>query len=140
MRKFSTSLRGYDKEEVNDFISNIANNYEEMLNSLKERDQKIITLTEKMKSYQDLEQSLNKAILVAEDASVQIKKLARDEAELVIQDARKNASRIINNALLKAEKAENDADNLRRKISVYKRRIKQVLEEQLEYIEDIEEM
>ena len=53
---------------------------------------------------------------------------------------KKNASRIINDALIKAEKTEIEADELRRKIKLYKRRIKEVLEEQLDMVDDIDKI
>ena len=140
MKKFSTKLNGYDKTEVNSFVGEVAKQYEDILNSLKERDKNINELTEKLSYYVNLENTLNKAIFVAEDASAQIKKIAKDEAIILIEDAKKNASRIINNALLKAEKAEGNAENLQRKINIYKRRIKQILEEQISLIEEMEEI
>ena len=52
--------------------------------------------------------------------------------------ARHNASRIINDALLKAEKAQNHADQLKRNTNVLKRRLRQIIENQLEVIEEID--
>ena len=138
MKKFNTKLNGYDKTQVNSFVNEVAKNYEEILASLKERDQKIAALTEKLSYYANLENTLNKAIFVAEDASNQIKRLAKEESIALVEEAKKNASRIINNALIKAEKTENDAEILQRKINIYKRRIKQILEEQINMIDEIE--
>jgi len=140
LKKFSTKLNGYDKTEVNSFVNEVAKNYEEILNSLKERDKKISDLTEKLSYYANLESTLNKAIFVAEDASTQIKRIARDESVAIVEEAKKNASRIINNALIKAEKTESDSENLQRKINIYKRRIKQILEEQISLIEEIDDI
>ena len=46
-------------------------------------------------------------------------------------------TRIINDALVKAEKAEADAQELRHRVEVYKRRIKEVIDEQREMIDEI---
>ena len=139
MKKFSKTFAGYNKAEVNSFVNEVTKNYEEMLGFLKERDSKIEELTNSLATYKNMEQSLNKALLVAENASLQIKRLAKEEAHLVLEDAKRSASKIINTALLKAEKTETDADNLRLKINVYKKRIKQVIEEQLNLMETIDE-
>ena len=74
----------------------------------------------------------------AESAGDQIKSTARREAESMVAEARRNANRIINDALLKAEKAQNQADMLKRNTNVIKRRLKQIIENQLEVIEEIE--
>ena len=138
MRKFSTIENGYDKLEANNFVVEVTREYENMLNKLKSRDREIDLLKEKLNHYKDLETTLNKAVLIAEDSSNQIKKIARDEAKLIIADAKKNASHIINDALLKAEKTEIEADQLRRSLKIYKARIKQTIEEQLTMVDDVD--
>lgn len=138
MRRFTTTISGYDKNEVHSFINEVTKEYENMLNKLKERDIQIQSLKEQLKKYESMESTLNRAILVAEDASNQIKKIARDESKNIIEDAKKNASRIINEALIKAEKTEVEADELRRRLKIYKRRIKDVIEEQLEMVDDVD--
>jgi len=138
MKKFSTSINGYDKYEVNSFVNDVTAEYESMLNKLKARDEEIALLKEQLDRYKGLESTLNRAILVAEDSSNQMKKVAKDEADMIVSDAKKNASYIVNDALIKAEKIEADADKLRRSLKIYKARIKQVIEEQLTIVDDVE--
>ena len=59
---------------------------------------------------------------------------------MIITEAKKNANRIINDALLKAESLENDAARLRRNIITYKRRIKSLIEEQSSIIDDLDKV
>ena len=139
MKKFSTSFSGYNKSEVNSFVSDVAKEYESMLNNLKSRDQEIHALKEKLLQYQNMENTLNKALLVAEDASNQIKRMARDESKTIIDDAKRNASRIVNDALLRAEKLEADGENLRKRIVIFKRKFRSIIEAELENIDEIDE-
>ncbi len=138
MRKFNTVINGYDKIEVNSFIQEVTTEYENMLNKLKKRDNEINALKRELAHYKNIETTLNKAVLVAEDSSNQIKKIAHDEAKMIVQEAKKNASHIINDALLKAEKTELEADQLRRSLKIYKARIKQTIEEQLTMVDDVD--
>ena len=62
----------------------------------------------------------------------------KEEAKLIIDQAKKNASHIINDALIKAEKTELEADQLRRSLKIYKARIKQTIEEQLTMVNDVD--
>ncbi|MBR1748917.1 MAG: DivIVA domain-containing protein [Bacilli bacterium] len=139
MKKFSTSFSGYNKSEVNSFVSDVAKEYESMLNNLKNRDQEIHALKEKLLQYQNMENTLNKALLVAEDASNQIKRMARDESKTIIDDAKRNASRIVNDALMRAEKLEADGENLRKRIVIFKRKFRSIIEAELENIDEIDE-
>ncbi len=139
MKKFSTSIYGYNKAEVNAFVAEVAKEYESMLNNLKQRDTEITALKQKLIQYQNMENTLNKALLVAEDASNQIKRMARDESKAIVDEARRNASRIVNEALLRAEKLEQDGETLRQRISAFKRRFKAIVETELDAIEQIDE-
>ena len=139
MKKFSVSLKGYNINEVNAFVNDVTKEYETMLNKLKNRDEQIKSIKEELIKYQNMENTLNKALLVAEDASNQIKKVASEESKRVIEEARRNASRIVNEALIKAEKLETDGENLRKRIIVFKRRFKSVIETELETIDSIDE-
>lgn len=138
MRKFNNSFPGYNKNEVNSFVKNVTTEYENMLNNLKQRDQEIENLKKELEHYKNIENTLNRAILIAEESSQNIKKTAFDESRVILDDAKKNASRIINNALIKAEKVEMEANNLKRQVAQYKRRYKNILEEQLDEIERLD--
>ncbi len=139
MEKFNTSIPGYSKKEVNKFVNDVIREYEEVLNKLKDCDQKRLALSSELGKYRNLENTLNRAIILAEESSNTIKKVAFDESKLLIEDAKKNASRIVNNALLRAEKVEHEAEVLRRKVVIFKKRFRNMVEDSLEEIEKFEE-
>ena len=87
-----------------------------------------------------MESTLNKAIIMAQKTSEQIKVSAIKESETLIDDAKTNASRIVNEALLRAEKTEMEANMLRRNINVFKRRLKDIIQSQMDAINDIEKV
>ena len=140
MKKFNISLNGYDKQEVNEFVSEVTKEYEQMLDKLKNKDKEISLLEEQLTHYKGLETTLNRAMLVAEDSSNQIRKIAKEESKLIIEDAKKNASRIVNDALIKAEKIDIETEQLKKRLRIYKARIKQTIEEQLVMVEDIDKI
>lgn len=138
MKKFDTVFRGYDKAQVQKFLDEVINNYEALLNKSMKTEEENKKLVEQIAYYQRIEDTMNRAIYTAEAAGDQIKSAARREAESLVTEARHNASRIINDALLKAERAQNHADQLRRNTNVLKRRLRQIIENQLEVIEEID--
>lgn len=148
MEKFNRTLRGYDPEEVNAFLDQVINQVEKMVNELKYKDQRIASLQhlekenqmlrEKLDQYQNMEGTLNRAIMMAQKTSDQMKISANRESEVILEEAKKNASRIVNEALLRAEKTEQETCQLRRNITVFKRRLRDVIETQLEMVNDID--
>lgn len=139
VNKFSTSIQGYKKEEVNDFVKEVTKEYENMLQKLKNSCEVIESLRKELKHYKDIEATLNRAILVAEESTSNIKKAAYDESKVIVEDAKRNATKVINNALIKAERIEAEAESLRRKVLVYKRRFKELVEDQLDEIEQFDD-
>lgn len=139
VNKFSTSINGYKKEEVNTFVNEVVQEYESMLHKLKESCEIIDSLKEENRHYKEIEGTLNRTILIAEESTSTIKKAAYEESKVIIEDAKRNASKVINNALHKAERIEMDAESLRKKVVTYKRRFKALIEEQLDELEDFDE-
>lgn len=139
VNKFRTTINGYSKEEVNDFVKEVTKEYEGMLNKLKTSCDVIESLKKELKHYKEIEASLNRAILVAEESTSNIKKMAFDESKVIIEDAKRNATKVINNALVKAERIESEAESLRRKVAVYKRRFRALVEDQLDQIDSFDE-
>ena len=138
MEKFHTAWNGYNKDEVNKFINLIIKEFESIRLKDAQKNETIKSLNEQMLRYKNMENTLNRVVIIAEEAGHRIKKIAHDESEMIIDDARKNASRIINEALLKAEEAKKEADNLRRNIGTYKRKLKDIVENQLTAINDLD--
>ncbi len=138
MKKFDTVFRGYDKQQVQAFLDEVIKNYEVLLSKSQKTQEENIRLNEQLKYYQNVEDRMNRAIYSAESAGDQIKKNARREADMLITEARHNASRIINDALLKAERAQNHADQLKRNTNTLKRRLRQIIQNQLDVIEEMD--
>ena len=138
MKKFDTVFRGYDKVQVQRFLDDVIKNYELLLDKSKKTEEENQLLKEQLAYYQRIEDTMNRAIYTAESAGDQIKSSARREANTLINEARRNANRIINDALLKAERAQNHADQLKRNTNILKRRLRQIIENQLEVIEEMD--
>ena len=139
MKKFSINFRGYNKEEVNSFVGEVADRYENMLNKLKDRDKKIVELNAKLNHYKNIENTFNKAMNIAQETSSQMKRLAKEESNAIIEEAKANASRIINNALLKSEKIEAESQALKHRTNLMKRKIRQTLEDEINLLDDIDD-
>lgn len=140
MEKFNTVFRGYEKDQVNKALDGIIRNYETLLNKSKATETENLRLKEKLEHYEKLENTLNKAIFTAEEACEKIKTMARQEADSMLQEARRNSNRIINDALMKAEKAEDDIETLKRNVRFFKKRLRTIVESQLQVIDEIDDI
>ena len=150
MKEFARTANGYDPCEVNAFLDQVIDQIEKIVGELKAKDAKIKELEEKgtdvdkirekLEQYQRMENTLNNAILMAQKTSDQIKANAYRESELIVDEAKKNANRIVNEALLRAEKIEMESAMLKRNVTLFKRRLRGLIEQQLEMVDDIEKV
>lgn len=140
MDKFKTGFSGYKKEEVNKFVNDVVKQVESMLADLRTKDIEIQELKKSLEHYKNMENTFNRAIQVAEEASSQIKRIARDEGSNIITEAKKNASRIVNDALMQAEKTQMETTQLKRNIVTFKRRLRTIIESQLDLVDDIDHL
>ena len=138
MDKFHYEAKGYNRNEVNAFIERVIRETEGIINKCQEQKDEIKDLKDKLESYKILEDSINKSIVNAEKTSDNIKRLAREEANVIVSDAKNNASRIVNDALIRSERIEQQADVLERNIKIFKRKLKIIVEQQLAVVEEIE--
>lgn len=140
MRKFDKSLYGYNVNEVNAFVADVVNNVDDMITKMKQKDMEIDRLTKELEHYKKMDETINRAVLIAEESSQKYQNQSISESDLIITEAKKNANRIINDALTKAEKYEEEAQRTRRNIMIYKRRLKDLIDQQAEIINDIDKV
>ncbi len=150
MEKFNRTLRGYDPDEVNSFLDKVIGQVETMIDQIKEKDARISELEkieiennrlkEKIAQYERMEATVSKTIMMAQKTSEQVRVSTQKEVETILDEARKNANRIVNEALLRAEKTEQEANMLRRNINIFKRRVRNIVEAQLEVIDEMDQV
>ena len=138
MERFNSSFKVYIIDEVNRFVDEMTRESGAIIDKLRIKDAEIDRLKKENEELKAASQKNSIGSLYS--SSEEITRLAKYEARTIIDDAKKNASRIVNDALLEAEKIETRAENLRRNMIVFKRKMRSVVKTQLETIEDIEEI
>ncbi len=138
MDKFHLEANGYSRSEVNKFIDEVIAHTETMIKRVKSQQLEIDTLKKENEKYKKADETIRGSMYKAEEASTNIKRQAMEEGKLIIEDARKNASRIVNDALLRAEKIELKSDTLERNMRIFKKKLKLVIEQQLAVVDEIE--
>lgn len=134
-KEFTRTFRGYDEDEVNEFLDQVIKDYELTIRKAKEYEAKVKQLEEKISHFSNIEETLNQSILVAQETAEEVKGNARKEAKLIIKEAEKNADRIINEALDKSRKIHLEIEDLKKQGKVFRTRLRMIVEAQLEMID-----
>lgn len=133
-KEFGRSFRGYDEDEVNDFLNQIIKDYELLIREKREIEEKLASQTERLTYFSNIEDTLNKSIIIAQETAEEVKRNALKESKLLIREAEKNADRIVEEALSKARRIAVETEELRKQSKVFRTRFKMLMEAQLDLL------
>lgn len=134
-KEFGRSLRGYNEDEVNEFLDRVIKDYEGLIRENRNLEEKLVTIEERLAHFQNIEESLSKSIIVAQETAEEVKANARKEAQLIVKEAEKNADRIINEALTKSRRMAMELDEVQKQAAVFRARLRSMVAAQLELLD-----
>lgn len=134
-KEFKRGFRGYDEDEVDTFLDEIIRDYEA---TLKERDHykdQVAELNRRVEQYHQLEQNLQRALVVAQSTAEEVKAAAHREAELIIREAEQRASEATEQAKHRVVDVERRAEELRQELQIFKAKVRSMMQTQLELLD-----
>ena len=137
-KKFSKQMmNGYNVEEVDDFLDDLTADYSKNYKEITELRAKVDELSKSLEHYKAIENTLQSTLVMAQTASEDIKKVARQQAEQIINEAKgtakKQAEDLENEIMLKTK----ELDDVKKQFDIYKAKMESLLISQLELIKDI---
>ena len=138
MDNFTNTPLGYDKKEVNDFVDYVIKRTEDNILTIKKQKDEIEFLKRENERLKRLEESFSYVQSQIENVASEIKSNAKYEAELIIKEAKDNASSIVNDALLKTEKLNNEREILVNSVLSFKKKVRSAISEQVNILDEIE--
>ena len=140
MEKFTYESNGYNRNEVNKFIEEVIKSTEGIVEKCRKQQQEIEKLTEQLTYYKNMEDNLKTMIQKSELISNDMKKMAQKEADVIIMEAKENASKIINASLLSAQKTENKKELIENNMQILKQKLKILIEQQKIIVEELDKL
>ncbi len=137
-QEFSRSFRGYNEEEVDDFLDKIVKDYEELINENVRLNEEIERMQEKLKEFGEIEESLRSALLNAQKSAEEMKGRVESEAKVIIEKAEMEAKALKQQIFQKEDLLKNEIDNLRRYKFIFKEKFKSMLNLYLKMLENEE--
>lgn len=159
-KTFPTKMRGYNQDEVDDFLDLIVRDYEELTQRNRELEKAVKHSEEKLEYFNELKDALNQSIIVAQDTADKVKTSASKESEVIVTsaqnkadelvanaekrahqlttDAEEKARKILTDATEKARQLATETEDLKKKTRVFHQRISLMLESQLEQVKSPE--
>ena len=159
-KTFPTKMRGYNQDEVDDFLDLVVRDYEEITQRNRELEKAVKHSEDKLVYFNELKDALNQSIIVAQDTADKVKTSASKESEVIVTsaqnkadelvataekrahqlttDAEEKARQILTDATEKAKQLAVETEDLKKKTRVFHQRISLMLESQLEQVKSPE--
>ena len=145
-KAFSTKFRGYDIDEVEEFLDIIVNDYEELIRDNHEKEAKIRNLEERLIYFDEMKDSLSQSVLIAQDTAERVKQAAQERSGNIVQQAEQDAQRLLDRAKYKAndilrqatdnaKRVAVETEELKNKTRVFHQRLKSTIESKLSIVD-----
>lgn len=140
-KKFEKAVMGgYNKQDVDDYMEYILEDYEALYKQSLSADKEIKALREQIEAYKSMEETMKNSILVAQQAAERLEANAKEKADIIIKDAETKAKEITENANKSIEQSVKDLAQMQRAMDVYKCQAISMLNAQIESLQKFETM
>ena len=137
-KKFSKQMMsGYSVDEVDEFLDEITADYEKLYKESAEAKNKIEDMQEDMAKYKNIENPLNNTLIMAQTAADDVKNLAKQQAEAILNEAQANAKQAVAELEQDIVMKQKELEELQKQFDVYKAKMESLLISQLELLKDV---
>lgn len=137
-KEFKKSMRGYNTDEVDEFLDRIAESYEALYKENSSLKEKIFNFEEKVNHYNKMENTIQNTLLLAQNASDQARENAKKESELIIKNANDTAQKVIDKAHSDVIHINDEFERMKQEFSKFRTKFRSFMESQLEMFDDME--
>lgn len=134
-KKFSKrALNGYSTEEVDDFLDELTIDYEKLYKENAEYKQTVDKQNIDLEKYKQMESTLQNTLLMAQNAAEEIKNVARQQADSILNEAQTAAKDQLASIDTNIEAKQRELEEIQKRIDDYKAQAEALLISQLELL------
>ncbi|MCA0979903.1 MULTISPECIES: DivIVA domain-containing protein [Exiguobacterium] len=137
-KEFSSRFRGYDIDEVNEFLDQIIKEFELLIRENRRYEELVNDMQARIDYFSSMEDTLNKSIIVAQEAAEEVKNNAQKEASLILKQAEREAYAREEEAARKEQLAEREVVQMLKKVELYRTRFRVLVDAQMELLNSTE--
>ena len=110
-KEFKNSMRGYNADQVDDFLDTVADEFERSYSENLRMREEITSLRERLEQFEKLEDSIQSALVHAESAANDLRESASSEAENIRNNANRDAELTVKEASERAQQTLADSSS-----------------------------
>lgn len=137
-KEFKRGLRGYNPEEVDEFLDEVIENYEQLYKDNSKLKEKVTLANEQIEHYKKIESTIQNTLLLAQNAADQAKTSAEKEADMVIKNANETAQRILDKAHNDVLELNDEYEKMKQEFIKFRAKFRNFMNTQLQTFDDLE--
>ena len=137
-KEFKKGFSGYKADEVDDFLDEVIENYEELYKENASLKEKLAVLSEQIEHYTKIESTIQNTLLLAQNAADQAKSSAEKEAEMLVKNANETAQKILDKAHGDVVQINDEYENMKQQFIKFRAKFRNFMNTQLETFSDLE--
>ncbi|WP_378952071.1 DivIVA domain-containing protein [Pelosinus sp. sgz500959] len=136
-KEFKKSFRGYNEEDVDEFLDRVIKDYEQLYRENIEIKENLDRLSSKLEHFQHMENTLHNTLIIAQETAEEVKLNAKRTTELMIKEAEVQARKILDEATNKVRRMNDEYEGLQKQDKVYRLRVRNLVQAQLDILGDV---
>ena len=136
-KDFTKKIRGYDPDEVDDFLDAVIKDYSALMKENQSLKSKIGMLTKTVENYKSIEDSMTRSVEMAKQTAKDMKDNASAEAQMIINNAKLDASRLAKQIDDEHIKRHQEMLRVKSETDMFKTRVKNMCEGLVKMLDDI---
>jgi cell division initiation protein len=135
-KEFKRGMRGYADVEVDEFLDEVADEYERLFKENIDLNERLEALEDKVKQYKRIEETLQKTLVSAQQSAEELKANASKESQLILRDAELKARQMVSDLYSDRQNLEKQIQGLRGVEQDLRMRLRTMLQTFLKQLED----
>ena len=137
-KEFKKGIRGYNSDEVDEFLDEVVENYEDLYRENSRLKENVTRLKDKVEHYERLEDTIQNTLLLAQNAAEQAKESSQREADLIVNNANETAQKILDKAHSDVIGINDEYERLKEEFIKFRAKFRGFMNTQLQTFDELE--
>jgi len=133
-QEFRRTMRGYDMDEVDTFMTMVSEEMEELISSAHQAKTEAASLKERLTEYQQMEATMRETLITVQQAAEEKREASHREADIILKEAEVRAGHWIEDAHRSIRDIKKELAKLRAMRDSYVTRLKMLVQAQLDML------
>ena len=138
-KRFGRSIKGYNVDEVDDFLDELTVQYERLYKENAELKEQVESSKKDLEHYRSVEHTLQNTLVMAQTTAEDIKKMAQQQADQIIAEANSKAKKSVEDLDRQEFELRAKLEEKKKEYELFKSKMERLLLSQLDMLKDDDE-